>query len=78
MRKQLGEKPAFAAATSGDWQAGMTLREHAAIEAMKGILANPIYVGNLNNSLRAELGNDWVQVMAITHADALITALAKE
>lgn len=65
--------PAFAAATCGDWQFGMTLRAHFAGLAMKGII-EACTNANLHHSAQtpdAELIAKW----SVEQADALIAEL---
>lgn len=57
--------PAFAAATCGDWQVGMSLRDWFAGQAIIGIL--PISVGNLDAPKQ-------LAVAAYEMADAMIAA----
>lgn len=61
--------PAFPAATCGDWQIGMSLRDHFAGQALQGFLAA------LTSEESAVFGEyNHVAATAYSYADAMIAA----
>lgn len=56
---------------------GMDLRTYTAIEMQKALLANPVLVGDVALKYEHQLGERWVQKVAIIQADALLAELEK-
>lgn len=75
----LAETPAFPAATCGDWQVGMTLRQHYAGLAFQGLIANTGITAVAGGVAKSEgiTIEQLIARMAVGHTDALIAELEK-
>jgi len=71
--------PAFAAATCGDWNQGISIRAHFASIAMQGMLANHDLVRVAEAVCRKQslIASDFIAVLAVIQSDALINELNK-
>ncbi len=76
----LADQPAFPKSKINDLddgQDGMTLRQYYAGQAMQGMLANPMYAGEGTKLMVEAFGSNWIYMVAVVHADALIAELSK-